>query len=123
MRAAPLLLLLAACSSFGVATGRFPGRVEEVSFHNGAVRLAGIGVTPYAGGPFPAVVFIHGSGPSTYDSIAWRAHAEAFVARGFAVLVYDKRGSRKSGGNLATADYGDLADDVAAGVRFLRARG
>ena len=64
MRAAPLFFALAACSSLRVATGRFPGRAEEVAFDNGAVKLAGIFVAPDAPAPFPVVVFIHGSGPS-----------------------------------------------------------
>ncbi|MDP9202888.1 MAG: alpha/beta hydrolase [Gemmatimonadota bacterium] len=102
---------------------RYDGRIEPVEFSNGPVRLAGILVEPKEGvGPFPAVVFVHGSGPSTYDRPAWKAHANVLTSRGFAVLVYDKRGSAHSTGNLATSDYEDLAQDVISAVRYLRQR-
>jgi len=100
----------------------YNGRITPASFNSGDVHLSGILVEPNTAGPFPAVVFVHGSGASTVDRPAWKLHANAFLSRGFAVLVYDKRGSGKSSGNLATADYADLAQDVVSAVAFLRAR-
>src|SRR5436309_3513749 len=116
-------LLIPTLTSCTVLTGgmlRFPDSPEHVTFQNGVVSLSGILMEPEGKGPFPAVVFVHGSGPSTYDQPSWRAHANAFVRRGFAVLVYDKRGCGNSTGTLALADYDDLAGDVVAGVKFLR---
>jgi dipeptidyl aminopeptidase/acylaminoacyl peptidase len=103
---------------------RYPGDPEPISFSNGDVRLSGILVKPRASdhGGVPAVVFVHGSGPSTVDDPIWTYHARAFAKRGFAVLVYDKRGSGRSTGSLAQADYRDLAGDVAAAVHYLRTR-
>ncbi len=95
---------------------------DPVSFSNGDVRLAGAILKLAGNGPFPAVVVVHGAGPAVFDEVAFRVHANAFVRAGFAVLLYDKRGSGRSAGKLDTADYGDLAADLAAGVRFLRAR-
>jgi pimeloyl-ACP methyl ester carboxylesterase len=40
---------------------------------------------------------------------------------GYAVFVYDRRGSGKSGGDLAASDYALLADDAIAAVRMLKA--
>jgi cephalosporin-C deacetylase-like acetyl esterase len=54
-----------------------PYKQEEVSFHNGEVKLAGTLLTPLKKGPHPAVVFFHGSGPQTrdsYDRLAPKAH-------------------------------------------------
>lgn len=103
--------------------GHYNGRIEPIEFSDGPIKLSGILVEPKGtAGPFPAVVFVHGSGPSTYDRPAWKAHANALTRRGFAVLVYNKRGSAPSSGSLATADYDDLAKDVASGVRYLRGR-
>ena len=96
--------------------------VETVTFSSGAVELAGGFLKPAGEGPFPAVVLVHGAGRSTKHEPAFRVHANAFVRGGFAVLVYDKRGSGASTGTLDSSDYDDLADDVAAGVRFLRSR-
>ena len=110
--------LLLGCASLS----HYEGRTERVRFSNGPVNLSGILVEPTNKGPYPAVVFVHGSGPSTIDRPAWKAHANAFTSRGFAVLVYDKRGSGDSSGNLATADYADLARDVISAVKFLRTR-
>jgi len=101
---------------------RYEGRTEAVGFSNGLVRLSGVLVEPQGKGPFPAVVFVHGSGPSTVDRPAWKSHANAFTRKGFAVLVYDKRGSGHSSGNLETADYADFARDVISGVKYLRSR-
>ena len=115
---AGVLFCMLGCASLS----HYDGRTEPIAFSNGSVRLSGILVEPDGNGPFPAVVFVHGSGPSTIDRPAWKAHANAFTSRGFAVLVYDKRGSGHSGGNLSTADYADLARDVIAAVKFLRTR-
>lgn len=82
---------------------------------------------PVGTGPFPAVVFGHGSGPATKtDGIV---HEPFWIARGFAVLRYDKRGAGQSTGTYrgvgvrnSPTQILELADDMAAAVRFLRAR-
>jgi len=104
------------------APPQFAFSVTPVTFMNGDVTLSGGLVMPAEKGAFPAVVIVHGAGPATFDEPAFRMHANAFVRAGFAVLLFDKRGSGKSTGNLDTADYDDLAADVSAGVSFLRAR-
>ncbi|HEX9945560.1 MAG TPA: CocE/NonD family hydrolase [Thermoanaerobaculia bacterium] len=100
----------------------FHGDVENIAFENGDVRLTGVLVKPSGRPPYPAVVFIHGSDPTPHDHPVWKVHANAFLRRGFAVVVYDKRGSGGSTGNLEAASMRDLAGDVAAAVRFLRDR-
>ena len=117
-----LAMVFAAVSSACASIPRYSGRVEPVAFVNGDVALSGILVKPSSAAPYSAVVFIHGSGPSTRDARAWKLHANAFNSRGFAVLVYDKRGSGESTGDLNKADYRDLAGDAAAAVHYLRTR-
>jgi len=79
-------------------------------------------VKPEGVGPFPAVIFVHGSGPATHDEPAFVVHANTFLRQGFAVLSYDKRGSGESTGNLEMSDYDDLAHDVSSAVSYLRTR-
>src|SRR5438045_8519618 len=86
---AGVLFCMLGCASLS----HYEGRTEPIAFSNGSVRLSGILVEPDGNGPFPAVVFVHGSGPSTIHRPACKAHANAFTSRGFAVLVYDQRGS------------------------------
>lgn len=111
-----------ACAGHLTTFLHFDRTGEPVAFTNGDVRLSGVLLKPDGAGPFPAVVLVHGSGPSVYDEPGFRAHANAFLRGGFAVLLYDKRGSGQSTGNILTADYDDLAGDVLEGIRFLRAR-
>ena len=120
------LLVLIGCSLGRAQTGGGPPfafKLDSVLFSNFPVRLAGAILKPDGYGPFPAIVILHGAGPATFDEPAFRVHANAFARGGFAVLLYDKRGSGKSTGMLDTSDYDDLAADLAAGVQYLRTRG
>jgi uncharacterized protein len=117
---AALFASTAHAQSGGPPQFAFP--ITPITVVNGDVVLAGGLATPAGKGPFPAVVMIHGAGPATFDEPAFRIHANVFVRAGFAVLLFDKRGSGKSTGDLDTADYDDLAADVAACVRYLRTR-
>ncbi len=120
-----MVLVLTGCNPGYAQTGGgppFDHGVDSITFHNGHTCLAGAIVKPEGDGPFPAVVITHGAGPATFDEPAFRVHANAFARGGFAVLLYDKRGSGGSGGLLDTSDYEDLATDLAAGVRYLRTR-
>jgi pimeloyl-ACP methyl ester carboxylesterase len=96
-------------------------RAEEVTFSNGDITLSGSLVLPLGRGPFPAVVCIHGSGPTTRDM--YLGKAVCFARRGIAVLIYDKRSVGKSvGGDWQSATVYDLAEDALAGIRLLKAR-
>lgn len=103
-----------------VGVRRHPYRAETVSFASGTTELAGTLLLPQRPGPHPAVVMIHGSGPSTRDALwPW---ADMYARAGIAVLIHDKRGTGSSTGNWSTATFDDLADDAHAAVRLLRAR-
>ena len=114
----------------GIAAARLPYREELVDFDNPAaagVRLAGTLTLPQGAGPFPAVVFISGSGPNGRDE-EQAGHklalvlADALTRDGCAVLRYDKRGVAKSTGDYAAATTLDFASDATAAVAFLRGR-
>lgn len=91
---------------------------EDVSFSNGAVKLAGTLVRPAGPGPHPAVVFLHGSGPE--GRWASRFLADAFARHGIAGLIYDKRGVGASSGDWREAGFAELVGDARAAVEMLR---
>jgi dipeptidyl aminopeptidase/acylaminoacyl peptidase len=95
---------------------------EEVFFHNDAqsIDLAGMLFLPEGEGPFPGVVVIHGSGPSMRANGWYLTLTKHLQDSGIAVLLPDKRGSEKSGGDWRSADYEDLATDTLAALNFLR---
>jgi hypothetical protein len=112
-----------------IAAGPRPYREEAVTFAGGAagIRLAGNLSIPQGAGPFPAVVLIAGSGPSTRDEEAmghkiFLVLADTLNRRGIAVLRYDKRGVGQSTGDFATASFTDYVADAEAALGFLKSR-
>jgi dienelactone hydrolase len=96
-------------------------------FPSGDVRLSYALDLPTGAGPFPSFVLGHGSGRVTKHEAA--DLARQLVAQGYAVLRYDKRGVGESTGTyegvgVANSErmIGALADDMVAGVAFLRTR-
>ena len=111
---------------------RLAVRQEYVTFANGDVTLAGTLLLPATSGPHPTIVLLHGSGPLTRYSFGPYPHF--FTSLGFAVLIYDKRGTGASNGVRLDASTGDLkplphayypddlANDAIAALRFLQGR-
>ncbi len=106
------------------------GIESEVAFPSGDLTLAGTLTLPARGrGPFPAAIFIHGSGPVDRDENApglktdiFRQLAESLAAAGVASLRFDKRGVGESDGDAAPTSRADLLDDVRAALDALRAQ-
>jgi pimeloyl-ACP methyl ester carboxylesterase len=92
----------------------------EVGFENGGIHLAGTLLEPLTPGPHPAIVMLHGSGPTTRDSML--PFADVFARNGIAVLLHDKRGTGGSSGNWSRATFDDLASDALAAVQYLKTR-
>jgi pimeloyl-ACP methyl ester carboxylesterase len=93
---------------------------REVAFESRGVTLRGTILLPARdAGPYPAVVFLHGSGPATREGA--RDYAEEFARLGVASLFFDKRGSGDSGGSWLTASLDDLTHDALAALRHLEA--
>ena len=78
----------------------------------------------------PAVVTMTGSGPQDRDETLtplpgyrpFRQFADSLGRRGIAVLRMDDRGTGASKGNHRTATSADFAEDIRAGLAYLRTR-
>jgi len=90
---------------------------KAVSFVSGKRSLKGDLYIPASKGPHPAVVFAHGSGASTRSVAFFTTY---FLQLGIAVLTFDKQGAGESTGDWETASFDELADDVIAGINFLK---
>ncbi len=101
-----LALAMAGDALAGLTTQPFTGdreTEEDAPFTSAALTVSGPGgelpgtyLLPEGEGPFPAVVFVHGSGPSDRDETLgsltpFRDIAEGLARRGIASLRYDKR--------------------------------
>lgn len=86
---------------------------------SGDVRLAGEQVLP-PGRPKGTLLLIHGSGdgPRSHYGL-W---IDLFLSQGWAVAVYDKRGSGGSAGDWHTASLETLAADARAVLDWARSR-
>jgi pimeloyl-ACP methyl ester carboxylesterase len=107
----------------------YPYEAIEVSYENnkGGIKLAGTLTIPRSKGPFPAVLLITGSGAQDRDETIFGHKpflvlADYLTRRGIAVLRVDDRGVGGSSGKVSDATSADFADDVLAGVDFLKAR-
>ena len=109
-----------------------PYTAEEVSFKGpGGITLGGTLTLPTnMRAPFPAAITITGSGQEDRDEyipIAGGIRLFAQVADtlsrvGIAVLRLDDRGLGASTGDFATSTTADFADDIRAGLAYLRSR-
>jgi dienelactone hydrolase len=87
--------------------------------------LEGTLFLPTGPGIHPALAMLHGSGAQSRNGFYGhiRFLSEAYARAGIAVLAYDKRGVGGSKGDWETASLDLLAQDGAAAVRALQARG
>src|SRR5215472_12022198 len=92
---------------------------EEIRFTNGDATLRGTVYLPKTGNRLPAVVILHHAGLPTRQAKLYRHLCDGLPAMGIAVLVYDRRGSGQSSGNLGNADFETLADDAVAAQHAL----
>jgi uncharacterized protein len=108
----------------------FDSLTEELSIPNpkaAGVTLSGTLTTPKGTGPFPAVVFITGSGPQDRDETifghkAFFVLADYLAKRGIASLRCDDRGVAKSTGKFVDATSADFATDIEAAFGKLSTR-
>lgn len=94
---------------------------ENVTYKSGDINLAGTLIKPNKNGTYPAVVFIHGSGKMTRETMRNRAYQ--LVNEGCAALIFDRRGRGESGGeDMRILPMQTMAEDALAGVKFLKSR-
>ncbi len=95
---------------------------EEVLFANQTVRLAGTLYKPESDIAYPALVVLHGASGGTRQHPFYQHLVTHLPECGFAVLLFDRRGSGQSGGDFETASFDTLARDGSAAVDYLRSR-
>lgn len=96
---------------------------EDVSFRNQQIQLAGVVLKPQKPvNPATAVVIIQGSGNSDRTNSWAYSFAKDLAEKGIYVLLPDKRGCGKSGGDWKKAGMKELATDAIAGLDFLLKR-
>lgn len=77
----------------GVAHDPLPSVApEEVTFPSGVLSLRGVVYRPAGPGPFPAVLYNHGSAPGMLSSQAFEAIGPLFTARGWVFFGPYRRG-------------------------------
>ncbi len=99
---------------------------REVTVSPGPWALPGTLTLPQGKGPFPAVVLVHGSGPSDRDetvggSKPFKDLALGLAARGVAVLRFEKR-TKQHGPKIEVASFKldeESVDDAVAAVDLL----
>ena len=94
---------------------------EEIRFSSGRFQLVGDLVTPRAEGPHPAIIYVWGSGPTNRNAhIDNSPILKTFLARGFAVLLYDKPGSGQSTGEFDNRHlFAELASILTDAIALL----
>jgi pimeloyl-ACP methyl ester carboxylesterase len=93
---------------------------SEHFFPSGGVQLHGRLYTPAGRGPYPTILYVAGGGEYSLLTDAYAQNtAQAFVERGMAVFVFDKRGVGQSGGQVAPHDLIGKSGDVRAALDFL----
>jgi pimeloyl-ACP methyl ester carboxylesterase len=109
---------------------------ETLFYTHDGLRLEAYLYLPQGAGPFPLVVYNHGSVPAAQEKDEWPAPyiARLLVPAGYALLVPERRGYGKSEGRSFAEEIGQdrgprfverqraEAGDINAGVEFVLAR-
>src|SRR5579862_9347031 len=115
-------LALIVCSAFIVAAA------DDVTFPSGDLTLHGVVFKPEGRGPFPAILYNHGSAPGMMSKEAFDALGPAFAAHGWVFLGPYRRGqglSASAGPYImdainAAVKQGGIAAGAAVMVRLLQ---
>ncbi|HEX2869357.1 MAG TPA: alpha/beta fold hydrolase [Ignavibacteriales bacterium] len=104
-----------------------PYKQEDITYKNGNITFAGTLTIPPSEGKHPAVVLITGSGAQNRDEEIFgfkpfKIIADRLTRKGFAVLRVDDRGVGGSSGGGTNPTTEDFAEDIKAGVDFLKTR-
>jgi len=97
-----------------------PYELRELDYRNQDVALSGTLLVPRARAAVPAAVMIHGSGESDRDNLWYLEIADHLARNGIAVLLPDKRGCGKSGGEWRTSSMEDFGGDSRAAAEVVR---
>jgi carboxymethylenebutenolidase len=92
-----LSFILAGCKRAAADAGtnagaNLPAGTEVVAFRSGKLALRGLLLRPQGTGPFPALLYNHGSAPGTLNHQAFANIAPVFSARGWVFFMPYRRG-------------------------------
>lgn len=94
---------------------------EELSYVSEGAIISGTLIKPNGPGPYPVIVFVHGSGKMTRETM--RSRAYMFVESGSAAFIFDRRGKGKSEGDTSRIlPISVMAADVINAVKFIKDR-
>jgi dienelactone hydrolase len=91
---------------------RPPAPAQQISFSNGNVQLKGVLYKPEGPGPFPVLLFNHGSAPGMLNQQAFDKLGPMFVQHGWAFFAPYRRGQ---GLSASAGTY--VGDVISAGQR------
>lgn len=98
--------------------------METMTFAHQNITLTGTLHLPHGeqpAGGWPALVMIAGSGPADRESGGWFVPIrDRFLARGIAMLSWDKPGCGASGGTWTRQTFSDRAEEARAALAWLR---
>jgi hypothetical protein len=102
------LLFLTACTSPSFQSSQPdsttpppPSVVKGLTFQSGQFKVVGDLRLPEGSGPFPVVLFVHGSGPADRTgNMAYLPIMERMLRAGYATFAWDKPGTGESTGTL-----------------------
>jgi pimeloyl-ACP methyl ester carboxylesterase len=99
-------------------------RIEEITFQSGSFGLVGDLRLPEGTGPFPVVLFVHGSGDADRTLFGlYLPIMERMLRAGYAVFSWDKPGYGESTGQISgTRVYHQLARIVLDAIEVMKAR-
>lgn len=128
-----LCLALSACASgrenMPPETALPVGRTEEIVIRPGLWQLTGTLTLPEGEGPFPLVVFVHGSGPMDRDETVgkvkvFRDLAAGLAEQGIASIRYDKRTylyGTEMASDVGLTVWEETVEDALYAVEYARA--
>lgn len=96
--------------------------IDTITLVNKKAELNAVVAIPEGDGPFPALVYVHGSGPEKKNM----DYAKFFAENGIAVVTYDKRsigestGKFYSGKRVSYKNLELMASDACSGVKYLK---
>jgi hypothetical protein len=91
----------------------------DKTFRDGSVTLSGTLYMPVTDHKVSAIIAFQAASTSTRDLPLFRHLKQMLPSLGVAVLIFDRRGSGKSGGTPADGNYEALADDGIAALHML----
>ena len=99
---------------------------RDIMFKSGRNKLAGTLISMDTNIKSPVIVFLVGSGNSSYDG-NYREFSEKFLEkifleRGYAIFHFNKRGIGQSSGNWKYCNYYSRAYDAYSAIKYLKQR-